>query len=208
MRLAYVSHGGIRLMGSSFRAVGIAVGVLMAFMALPAKADSFHVTGATDAAGGCTMYPYPVGWCDDITFALDLTTEPPLDDSPDGGIHSVFLFLDMISGQINGVPVSCVRTTTPRATCGDLLAVHGNYSGPPIPDGNIGLLGSGGISAGLFGGTASIPLPYLGAVVVVIDHTKAVTTWNIVQTPEPSALLLISVGLIGFLAIGIRRFSR
>ncbi len=189
-------------MGISFRAVGIAVGVLMAFMVLPAKADTWHVTGQTDAAA-CAAVP---GWCGDVTFALDLTTEGPFIILQNGGVHSMFSLLDMVSGQINGVSVSCVKAT-PSPMCGDLL-FNRDYSASPIPDGNV-VFSSGGILVGLHGGTeSSVALPSYSSVAVTIGDTGAYTTWDIVQTPEPSALLLISVGLIGFLAIGIRRFSR
>ena len=180
-------------MGIRFRAAGVAIGLLLALTVRPAKADTWHVTGATDAAA-CSQ----VSDCSDITFTLDLSTEPPIVNTE---VQSVYLFLDTVSGQINGVPVSCVRTTAPFG-CGDLLASHGDYSGPPIPDGNIELFGSGGISASLRGGIdSSTPLPVLGSVAVVIGNAGAFTTWNIVQTPEPSTLMLLGMALLGLMGL-------
>ncbi len=183
-------------MGIRFRATGIAIGVLLVVMlGQPAKADSFRATGQTDAS-----YCAAVDWCSEITFGVDFTTEPPvLDSNP---IGNVFLTVTSIFGEINGVAVSCTRVGT-SPTCGDLLASRTNYSGPPIPDGLVWLIGSGGLIAELSAGPDStVPFftPY-PIVRVNIGDSRAYTTWNIVSTPEPSTLLFLSSGLLGLMGL-------
>jgi len=178
-------------MGIRLRVTGIATGILLVLLIQPtAKADSFQVTGSTDLAT-CAM----VSFCSNISYTLNLTTTPPVDDNRPGVIPRTLLYIDSVSGQVNGLSLSC----TPPL-CADLLASSVYYSGPPIPDDYIGMFGDG-----------SVPISFsLGALSSLTNHiflldvgndTGAYVTWNIVSTPEPSALLFLSIGLLGLMGL-------
>jgi hypothetical protein len=118
-------------MGIRLRATGIAIGALLVVVfGQPAKADTWHATGQTDFAYCASA----VAWeCSNISYSLDLTTGPPvLDITSLGNWNNVFLLISAVSGQINGVPVSCPQSSS--GICGDLFASRLYYPGPPVPD--------------------------------------------------------------------------
>jgi hypothetical protein len=183
-------------MGIRFGATVIGMGVLLALGVGPAKADTYHATGQTDFAACASIN---MG-CSSISYNLDFTTDPAVLDSKPSG--NVFLFVSSVFGDVNGVAVSCTRPSTWPA-CGDLLAAHGNYfSGPPIPDGSIVMLMNGN-QVGLSGGPDSFVGGAFGfdRVGLSLDSSKAVATWNIVSTPEPSTLQFLSIGLLGLMGL-------
>lgn len=184
-------------MGIRLRTTGIAVLVFLAILGQPAKADTYHATGQTDFAACATIDRA----CSDISYSLDFATDPPVLDSKPTG--NVFLFIGSVFGEINGVAVSCTRPVASPA-CGDLLAAHGNYFfGPPIPDGAIGMIGAGGISADISGGPDSVVGGAFGfdKVSVSLGSAQVIATWNIVNTPEPSTLLFLGIGLLGLMGL-------
>jgi hypothetical protein len=195
-------------MGIKPRATGIAIGVLLvAALVQPAKADTYQATGHTDSVA-CAQ-PGPPLTCSDISYSLDFTTSGLV--GPDKAVKNFYLLISGITGEINGVPVSCVPGTAPPYPCGDLLASRSNYPGPPIPDGTIILVGSGGIFAFLSAGpdsTVPFPTPY-PIVKIGIGNARAYATWNIVSTPEPSTLLFLGIGLLGLMGLTLlkTRFS-
>jgi hypothetical protein len=180
-----------------FRATVVVALLGLALVGRPVKADSFHVTGQTDATACTTVH-----WCSDISYSLDFITDPLSVFPPPAFVGISFYTVDAVGGQINGIAVSCTRTIG-VISCGDLLASYGTwFAGPPVPDGNMGLFGSGGISVGLHGGTDSgIPLPSIGVVAITIGDLGAYTNWNIVSTPEPSILLFLTIGLLGLMGL-------
>lgn len=190
--------------------------VVAAFLnATPAaKADSFHVTGQTDAnycaiaASMGIRFSQPA--CSNITYSFDLTTGSPF---PTGSLSSGFTDSPVLtfSGEINGVSV--VPCSSPG--CGqnfELLNSWGDYSGPPIPDGNSSFAMSDGskdfLSAGPEGYVPP-PTPLDPLVMVSLANgAYALTKWNIVKTPEPSTLLLLGVGVLALAAIAFYPLPR
>jgi len=186
-------------MGTRFWATGVAIGLLLGLMAGSARADTWRATGQTDL-GYCATAG--VAWCSDISYSLDFTTGPPVLDTTQS-IQNVFLFITAVSGQINGAAVSCTSATLPTlpSLCGDMIASRVNYSGPPVPDDSIGLIGNGGVLASLFSHPdATLPVPIVR---VSIGNSRAFTDWSIVSTPEPSTLVLLGITFLGLMGLSL-----
>src|SRR5580704_14588633 len=114
-------------MGTRVRATGVVVGVLiLVILGQPAKADTYQASGQTDF-GYCSSGPLAGFPCSEVTFSLDFTTGPST--GPQDAVLNSFLPISTISGEIDGVSVSCLTN------CGQLLDGHFGYAGPPIPDG-------------------------------------------------------------------------
>jgi hypothetical protein len=186
------------------RATGIAIGVLL-FVILwqPAKADTYHATGQTDATYCSSAFPGSNITCADVAFSLDFTTSAPA--GPDKAVQNFYLWISEINGEINGIAVACAALGQPGNSCGDLLAAHAGYAGPPIPDGNLAF--SGTVPWLLSGGPEGVPFDMSANphVRVGIGDTSGLTTWNIVNTPEPSALLSLGIGLLGLMGLTLGR---
>jgi hypothetical protein len=187
-------------MGIRVRATGIAIGVLLVVMlGQPAKADSYHVSGQTDFAACASIGQV----CSDVSYSLDFTTGPPVLDPNHPGIDNVWLFVSAISGEINSIPISSCKQLS-VGTCNDLLVSRFNYAGPPIPDGFFYL--SGGIPANFSGGPDAGFFPFSSTIRFVVgNQSPAYTTWNIVNTPEPSTLLSLGIGMLGLMALTLLR---
>ncbi len=185
-------------MGSGFRATVIAIGVLLTLIVRPAKADSFTATGQTNFTD-CAAIGQA---CSDISYRLDITTNPLFSYVANNGSLSGYYLVTAISGEING---GAVLSLAP-AQFPTLLAFALNYNGQdPIPDGGIGFIGND-YGAGISGGPDSTVTQFDLAHTVRIGinpndpqlpASSALATWNIVRTPEPSTLQFLGIGLLG-----------
>jgi hypothetical protein len=140
--------------------------------ALSAHADStpteYSITGQTDFAA-CAAVEIGVNGsgCNAVTFALDATT---LYDTSQNAIGPV-LDIESLSGFANGVAVT---------GSGGYLLISANYLPfSPIP-----------ITIGGVPGDISF---YFADNFVTFDG--ALVDWNVVQTPEPSAFLLLVLAI-------------
>jgi hypothetical protein len=205
---AFRLEKGIRLMGIRVRATGIAIGVLLVVaLARPAKADTYHATGQTDAAL-CAALSVA---CSNISYSFDFTTDQP--SAPFGALEKVWSRGGAFSGEINGIPVFGSGISLLDSTL--------VYSGAPVADGQFYMTASGGLLASLFGGpdTAvpnSFPEPtgipdVLIQIGTALDGSdqRALADWHIVNTPEPSTLLSLAIGLLGLMGLTLlkNRFS-
>jgi hypothetical protein len=195
-------------MGIRSKATGITIGVLLVVaLVRPAKADTWHATGQTDVA----LCAETIIICENVSYSFDFTTDAPTD--PFGALQKVWSRGGPFSGEINGIAVYGAGISLLDSTL--------SYSGPPVPDGTYTLTANGGLPARLYGGpdTAvpnSFPIPPgIPDVEVGIGTALngsdlfAFATWNIVNTPEPSTLLSLGIGMLGLMALTLlkNRFS-
>ncbi len=195
-------------MGIRLRTTGIAIGALLVVaLVRPAKADTYHATGQTDVAL-CAEDSFN---CENVSYSFDFTVGPPIDSGKATG--DFYLRGGAWTGEINGIPVFGSGIS--------LIDFTSSYSGPPVPDGRMAVTAAGGLLAILNGGKDSavpnsFPEPTGIPDVEVGIGTRpdgsaqfAFATWNIVNTPEPSTLLSLGIGLLGLMGLTLlkSRFS-
>jgi PEP-CTERM motif-containing protein len=182
------SAKGLRLMGIRFRSVGIAIGALLALIVVrPAKADSFNFS-FTPNQTMCSQY-INAGSCDHFgsgTFTTDPLTYNFIYNTP--AAYPV----NSIDGALDGFTMS-------------ILFLSGVYPGS-IPGPGTRVSFSPGpiffIANGQQWGfaRADLPTPWQDFLVNYTANTMEPINLTI-QTPEPSTLLLMSVGLIGLMGL-------
>jgi hypothetical protein len=120
-----------------------------------------------------------------MSFSLDLTVDhTPVNYGFANGI--TYLRGGPVFGEIDGLAAAGPSVS--------LIDYTNNYSGPPLPDGGIEVLVSNGLIGFVNGGFDSVA-PF-GYAEIVLGNQVAFADWNIVNTPEPSTVLLIGIGLL------------
>lgn len=171
--------------------------VLSTFLSVPVKADTWHATGQTSTAICANL-----GYCANLSYDLLITTDPLVTFviGPGPGQEALELIYPItgISGQIGGYSTTAVPNLQ-----GALLVSHGNarYDNP-VPDSLIAITANG--YSGYIGGGSEFVIPadnadYSHTVEMVIRAPQGIITWctwNIVNVPEPSTLVLVSGGLL------------
>ncbi|HYK92044.1 MAG TPA: hypothetical protein VE398_24980 [Acidobacteriota bacterium] len=170
------------------------------FIAQPALADTFEVTGSANTA----ICPY----CSIFSYDLIITTGP-LGTLLVGGILPENVYtITSISGQIAGYSFSSVVP----APFSLLMTSHGSIVyDDPIPDGTISFVVDGYIALIRGGGDTIIPgdpVDYSHTVGIFIndgDSTGAWCTWNVARVPEPPTIVLLGPGCLCLAAATLLR---